>query len=66
VWADPNVDSAKADNIAAIIVCTFILAIAMYIAYETIAHIREELGIRRKPVLTTISIVVRTLVDSRL
>ena len=62
VWADPKVDSEKADNIAAILVCTTILAIAMYIAYETIVLIREEIEIRSKPVpmLTTTSIVVNT------
>ena len=62
VWADPKVDSERADNIAAILVCTTILAIAMYIAYETIVLIREEIEIRSKPVpmLTTTSIVVNT------
>ena len=62
VWADPKVDSERADSIAAILVCTIILAIAMYIAYETIILIREEIEIRSKPVpmLTTTSIVVNT------
>ena len=62
VWADPKVDSERADSIAAILVCTIILAIAMYIAYETIVLIREEIEIRSKPVpmLTTTSIVVNT------
>ena len=62
IKVDPNVDSAQADNIAAILVCTTILAMAMYIAYETIVLIREEIEIRSKPVpvLTTTSIVVST------
>ena len=62
VWADPKVDSERADSIAAILVCIIILAIAMYIAYETIVLIREEIEIRSKPVpmLTTTSIVVNT------
>ena len=50
IWVydnDKSFDGDKADNITALVVCAIILAIALYVLYETAVQIKEEIRKRR-------------------
>ena len=50
IWVydnDKSFDGDKADNITALVVCAIILAIALYVLYETVVQIKEEIRKRR-------------------
>ena len=50
IWVydnDKSFDGDKADNITALVVCAIIFAIALYVLYETVVQIKEEIRKRR-------------------